>query len=120
MLFGENIAVTLTGADAIGLSVNLQPSHTVASEVVEAYLHDTYAIAADTTDQEINLGQIAIGSHLFAVSDGPLTLVLTQTTPRSIDIDGAFLIDGSFTVLKVTNSDTHDHNLMIMVAGDRL
>lgn len=121
MTLNENVSITLTGNSTTGLAVSLSPSYTLKNATVGDYLHDTYSIDANTSNKEIDLGEIETGKHLLVITDGLLTITITQdSTDRNIDVNGAFLLDGDFTALKVSNADTRNAaQLTILVAGER-
>lgn len=120
MILNETLTVTLVGNSTTGMSVSLAPAYTLKNVTVGDYLHNTYTINPATVAADIDMGLITTAHHLFAESDGPITLTLTQAaTHRTIDMNGALLLDGDFTTIAVSNSGTSARQLTLFVCGDR-
>ena len=121
MLLNETISVTLSGTSTTGLSVSLAPAYTLKNATVADYLHDTYTINPATVNAVLAMGLITTAHHILAITDGPLTLTLTQSAvDRNIDLmSGTLLLDGDFTAIKISNSGTAARQLTLLITGDR-
>ena len=120
MLLNETVSVTLSGTSTTGLAVALTPAYSLRNSNVDDYVHNTFTVNPSTSAVALDLGKIVTAKHLLAVSNGSLSLILTQNaTDRTIDFNGAIMLDGDFTAIKVTNATSDAKQLTILVSGTR-
>ena len=120
MILNETISATLTGSSVTGLAISLTPAYSLKNAMVDDYVHNTFTVNPGTSAVVIDIGKILTAKHILAVSNGPLSIILTQnSTNRTVDFNGAFLIDGDFTAVKISNSGSEARELTVLISGNR-